>query len=240
MTLSRRVALVEIFVVVCFLLLSVWFEQVWSDARAVASPSLDLVQMLLFPRALEAAGSVGLAFALLRMQRLPLAAVGVWKNDIERQALWGLGIAAATYAVLLVCAVLVVSAFHLLGGTRLSSAPWWNVTPQVAFASGDKVSSALLLFASGAIAEEVLFRGLLLTRLRRAVGRWWLAVVLCSLATGVAHWAGGPRYAVGAMVMGAVWSAALIRSRSLVAVTIGHFSFNVLQFAIGRFLEVAG
>lgn len=78
--------------------------------------------------------------------------------------------------------------------------------------------------------EEVLFRGFLLTRLRRAFGAWTPAVVVTTVLFTLAH-VGDQELAAMPIIAGlsVIFSIATIWRRSLWPAIIGHFLFNLLQ-----------
>jgi membrane protease YdiL (CAAX protease family) len=89
-----------------------------------------------------------------------------------------------------------------------------------------------VLFVVAVIQEETLFRGLLLTRLRRVLGRWWPAVLITGVCFATMHLGLGTGYALGALLLSLVWSYVYIRSGSLLATMLAHFLFNCSQLLI--------
>ena len=78
--------------------------------------------------------------------------------------------------------------------------------------------------------EELLFRGFLLTRLRRILGRWWLAVLLSSALFAALHMTTQePVMAIPIFGLGVVFCSFTIWRKSLVPAMIGHALFNSCQ-----------
>lgn len=75
--------------------------------------------------------------------------------------------------------------------------------------------------------EELLFRGFLLTRLRKATGSWWIAVVVSSLVFAAPHMAEQADFMVVSLFgLGVVFSVVTIWRKSLVPAIVGHAIFN--------------
>ena len=75
--------------------------------------------------------------------------------------------------------------------------------------------------------EELVFRGFLLTRLRRALGSWWAAAVLCSVIFTIPHAldqklpAVVPLFLLGCLLCGlTIWR------KSILPAVVGHALFN--------------
>lgn len=79
--------------------------------------------------------------------------------------------------------------------------------------------------------EELLFRGFLMPRLRRATGSWTLAVILSTVLFTALH-AGDqtPAVLVPITILSLVFSVITIRRRSIVPAIFGHFLFDLSQF----------
>lgn len=205
----------------------------WCVRLVGAELDVEFVRTEVVSRIIVAAATVGLAALLLRIQNLPWQAIGLRRKQIEVQVLWGVGAALAAHGVLFGWAwlkhfvqwLLWMSGHGPLLWLRARN-PWTNVEAHEA------VGAVLILWATGAIGEEVLYRGLLLPRLRRLAGRWWIAVLATSMVFGVAHLYGGIGFALSAFLGSMVWCAAFIWSRSLLAVIVAHFLFNSIQYAV--------
>lgn len=85
------------------------------------------------------------------------------------------------------------------------------------------------------IAEEVLFRGLILSRLKRAMPGW-LAVVISALIFGLCH--GHPVWMVYAFILGLFFGLMTLRSGSILPSLLAHFIFNGIG-QLGSALEGA-
>jgi len=92
------------------------------------------------------------------------------------------------------------------------------------------------LMLTVAVYEEILFRGFVLTRLRRAFGGWTPAVAVSTVLFTAAH-VGDQKMAAMPIFAGLsiIFSIATIWRRSLIPAIIGHFLFNLSQM-IGIYL----
>jgi membrane protease YdiL (CAAX protease family) len=79
--------------------------------------------------------------------------------------------------------------------------------------------------------EELVFRGFLLTRLRRALGHWWAAILVSSALFASLHVSTQqPITAVPLLGVAVVWAVFTVRRRSLVPGIVAHALFDFIQF----------
>lgn len=95
---------------------------------------------------------------------------------------------------------------------------------------------SIALLVPVAVHEEIVFRGMMLPLLRRVLGSWWGAVVISSVVFGMLHIAQGVTGIIQITGVGVVFAIAFIRTRSLLAVILAHFAFDLLQFQLMRFI----
>ena len=78
-----------------------------------------------------------------------------------------------------------------------------------------------------------LIRGFLLTRLRRALGRWWPAVLISSILFALPHMETQVAVMTFPLFLIAVtWSLITIWRKSLIPAIIGHILFNFIQLMV--------
>jgi membrane protease YdiL (CAAX protease family) len=174
-----------------------------------------------------------IAVYLLLRHRLPSASFGLRSGDLGLQLLWSLGALIAGYIYIVGSVVIILSVIALAPGLEK------DLLHRVDFAQRMPVTSlfnSILLLIPVAIHEELLFRGLLLPYLRRVVGRWWLAILISSAIFGGLHFPQGWLGALQITGLGAVLAICFVLSRSLLAVTLAHFVFDLVQFQIVRLL----
>lgn len=174
-----------------------------------------------------------IAVYLLLRHRLPSASFGLRSNGLGLQVLWSLGALIAAYAYIASSVVVIFTVIVFVPGLQK------DLLHRVDFVQQMPVTSlidSILLLIPVAIHEELLFRGMLLPYLRRVVGRWWLAILISSAIFGGLHFPQGWLGALQITGLGAVLAICFVLSRSLLAVTLAHFVFNLVQFQIVRLL----
>ena len=105
------------------------------------------------------------------------------------------------------------------------------------------ITTVLLFGVFTGFFEELLFRGLLLTRFNAMSGNRAIAILLSAICFGVVHWYQGPMGIVQTASIGVVLGIVATWSRSLWPAIIAHAAFNSIQFALMpyalKFLEEA-
>lgn len=93
------------------------------------------------------------------------------------------------------------------------------------------VPGFVLFAALVGLYEELLFRGFLMPRLRRATGSWVLAVLLSTAPFALLHLADQETVALGPIaILSLVFSVVTIMRQSIVPAIVGHTLFNLSQF----------
>lgn len=158
-----------------------------------------------------------MAFYLIRRKRFSEA---LWLRRVEAPTLWtGAALAPALY--LAVSMVLLVLPQSWMESYNEASS---GIT------SGG-VMGVLAVVAAAPIVEEVIFRGLIMTRLSRAMPGW-LAVVLSAAIFGACH--GDPVWFGYTFPLGVFFGFIDLRAGSIWPSVLGHVAFN----AIGQVLDV--
>lgn len=163
-----------------------------------------------------------LLFWVLKVERLPLASIGLVRLG-WRTVLWGLG-----GALLLLASVMLVFAViaPALGWTQNMAAtravvdvPLWLLlaTPLVA-----------------GITEEIVYRGYAIERLDFLLGRRWLAAVLSGTAFLLSHASWGGTQMIVVAFGTAILTALYLWRRDLVCVMIAHACADLAGFLLAR------
>jgi uncharacterized protein len=159
-----------------------------------------------------------LLFLLMRVEKLPLRAIGLGTSSIKWSLIWG----AILAVVLTLVAVGLVVVTHYTGGQAgeaMSKRPLWLV---------------FLIVVRAGVMEEIFYRGYAIERLQ-AIGlnRSWAATVPL-LIFAVSHWTGGWANIVIALALGAILTASYLWRRDLVANMIGHFLIDFVANVLPR------
>ncbi len=171
---------------------------------------------------------------MLRLSRAPADAIGLTTRDLPVNTLLGPGVTAATFLGFIACA----GVFQVVwpeGLEQLQSNPERIKT----FVPELSTAQLLLLMLAVAAYEEVIFRGFILTHLRRITGSWVVATLLAAVVFALMHVgesAGTQTWATfyPLVVMAVLWSAVTIWRRSLVPAIVGHALFNSVQLLFLR------
>lgn len=154
---------------------------------------------------------VVLAFYLIRRRRLSEA---LWLRRVDAPVLWtGAALSPGLYLIV----TLVLAA--------LPDA--WTQSYNDA-ASGIDTGSFIGVLSVALVApvvEELIFRGLIMTRLSRVMPGW-LAVVLAAAVFGACH--GHPVWAGYAFVLGTLYGFVALRAGSILPSILGHLVFNAI------------
>ncbi len=222
---------------VAITLLVVAFDVAGSIAvRAVTAPSglPDDVSLPALRRALFAPLLAGRLMAvslsvtvLLRFRRQSLPSIAVVSSHSAINVLAGMAAVAVAYALIFAWQISVSYFWPGLWEQMSENAERiMALVPKPAHPIGF-VPFALVV----AVYEEVLFRGFLMTRLRRATGSWMLAVVISTVVFTSLHAADQtPAALVPVAILSVVFSLATIWRRSLLPAIVGHSLFNLFSF----------
>ena len=188
---------------------------------------IDLL-VLLVSKYVECGMVIGLLCYLVLRHRIPAEAFGVRASDPIAQLAWGGGALVAGFGYSITTGLLLAPLAHWFASDLEQRLEFMQALPL-----DDVGASAALMLAVG-VHEELLFRGLLLTLLRRALGGWIPAALLCATLFGSLHLAQGVLAVVQVTGLGLVLSWFFVKSRSVVAVALAHFIYNFLMLQLMR------
>jgi len=106
-----------------------------------------------------------------------------------------------------------------LGGMPEITSPLWNW-----------IDLTIGLFMVG-VCEELVFRGFLLTFLRRYTDSSPTIVMISSIAFGLIHWSLGLHVVLITSIIGAVFMMVYLKTRSLPAIMLAHFAIDFIDFS---------
>ncbi|RMF71331.1 MAG: CPBP family intramembrane metalloprotease [Planctomycetota bacterium] len=161
--------------------------------------------------------------------------LGLTARRLGRQLLWSPAIIAMMYGSMLAIgmALLAVSGAAPAGEEIRRRFEFAEALPTESF------TLTITLLTAVACYEELLFRGLLVPLLRRVSGSWTIAIACSSLMFGLLHFHQGVMAIVQITGLAVVLAVAFVATRSLAAVIVAHFLFDLLQFQLVRFLITA-
>ena len=235
-TLPRRAAVLGLgFVLLLLLAMVLVSGAVWLGFYAIThatEPSDEaLVPLIAVDKWINAALTLGALLFFARYHRLTLRAFGIRCDHAGRQAAWGLAALGGVYGALLLSVVFTIVLVAL----------WPELEPDLAsrlrfleLMSGGGFLGTVLMLVPVAIHEEILFRGLLMPLLHRLGGPWSVAVVISTLVFAALHVSQGWLAIPQVFLVGLALSLFFLWSRSLLAVIVAHFLFDLLQLQLAQ------
>jgi membrane protease YdiL (CAAX protease family) len=176
---------------------------------------------------------VSLAAYFVYRQHLSAAAFGLQSTRWRRQLAWSLPTLAAMYAAMIPMIIVITALVVLVPAVQhdiVRRKEFLGVMPL------NSLGQMILLLVPVAIHEELLFRGLLIPYLKR-IGCGWVGAIAISTAIFASlHIAQGWLGIVQIFPVGLALAILFLVSRSLVAVIIAHFAFDLLQMQLARVL----
>ena len=109
--------------------------------------------------------------------------------------------------------------YSALGAMPVIKSPFWNWVD---------LTFGLLVVA---IVEELVFRGYMFACITEYIGNKLFVIIVSSLFFGFIHWSGGLHVVCVTSIIGAVFMAAYIRTRSLPSIMLSHFAVNFIDFS---------
>lgn len=199
-----------------------WFADPWTP--------FDIVREWYIPHGVSAALVVAGVFAWLFARRLTVATIGLHNRDIGSQILAGV------YSLPFAYAALFLNVLMVTGICRIWHTPVWadpsGYEQSNAIRAAPCLEATIFFIIASVVSEEVTTRGILLPRLRLALGRWWPAVLISSALFGATHLAISVPVATNAFLFSLVLSYLYIRRASLISTVVGHLLFNLAQLFI--------
>lgn len=187
----------------------------------------ELQQRFLVPGLfLRASGIIGIVLLLVRRRGQPLASVGLSRRGWPADVLIGVTALFVLYAIMFLFLLVVAVAWpELMKQLQQNAELLQDLVPPLGWLGF--IPLALVI----GIYEELLFRGFLMTRLRKATGSWIAAVLLSTALFTVLHAADQTGAALLLILMlSIVFSIMTVWRRSILAAIIAHALFNYSQF----------
>jgi membrane protease YdiL (CAAX protease family) len=235
-----RAAKLDLGLIVLVMLIVPFGSELVAAAVLNVEPGADLLSMvpvLIIRKWSDALLAGGLAAYLLVRNHLPAASFGLRTDRWLPQLGWAAVGLAGIYGYMIVAMMVLLFWVALFPQLQHDLEHRLDMVRDLPV---HNLSLSILLLVPVAIHEEVLFRGLLLPYVRRWLGSWWPAVLLVSVAFGSLHLTQGVLGAIQVFGVGVILCLIFIFSRSLSAVMIAHFLFDLLQFQLIRVIPLPG
>ena len=204
----------------------VGFPRIPQDFGADAGEA-TLARALLVPTlVVRAAGSILIIAVILRYRRQSVKSVGLGHRKLALNLLIGIGATAVAFGLVVVTSLLLWLAWPELPDQMEENARRiLDMVPKLHPLGFAGVAVMIGIY------EELLFRGFLMTRLRRASGSWVVAVLISTAIFTALHALDQtPAALVPITILSVVFSVATIWRRSIVPAIIAHTLWNLCQF----------
>lgn len=198
-----------------------------SDGLSARAIDAQVRRSLLLPGlAIRALASIAIIAALLRYRRQSRGSVGLGRGGLGLNLLIGIGSTVVVYGLML----LSLPCLHALW-PAFSELAEENVERIMKMVPRLQPLGFVALAVMIGIYEELVFRGFLMIRLRRAVGNWTVAVLISTALFTALHAFDqtGP-VLIWVAILSLVFSVVVIWRRSLVPAFVGHALFDASQF----------
>lgn len=190
--------------------------------EATASPRGSIIPMLAF----QALSAIVAVAAILKYRRQTPASVGVTWASLPLNGLIGIGAMAVCYALIFPT---MFSLFEVFPGMQEQMDE--NAVRLMALIPKMPPWQLVIIAILVGTWEELMFRGFLMTRLRRGTGSWIVAVLISTIVFTGLH---ASEQTLPALIMisilSIVMSVVTIWRRSVIPAIIGHTLFNLFQF----------
>jgi membrane protease YdiL (CAAX protease family) len=143
-------------------------------------------------------------------------------RPVWREALLGIALIPASYAIVIAVRVLV----HF-GMPSLRNVPH-NPLAELARTPINAVLFAFVVTVAGGVREEIQ-RGFVLRRFEQYLGGGLIGLIMFSTVFGLGHLEQGRDVALATGVLGAFWGAIYLRRRSIAGPMVGHAGFDLAQ-----------
>lgn len=192
------------------------------------NPNLNLTVTLL-----SGAGWVAVVAVIIRIRRHGLSSLGLTTLKLHLNILWGLVAIPATYGAHLLAIALLLALWPDVMARLNQNAE--NLTEQL---PDLPPAGYLLIMMAVAFYEELVFRGFLMTRLRRLTGTWWVAVPLSSALFALPHIGmQEPAVLLPLFCIACVFGLFTVWRKSLIPAIIGHWAFNSFNIIALHYLQ---
>ncbi|MFQ5414000.1 MAG: lysostaphin resistance A-like protein [Phycisphaerae bacterium] len=202
-------------------------DAAWTDADDGDPLEREFERALLAPTLVAQATGAMLAVGLVLVYRRQApASVGLYWRSLPLNVLLGIAATGVAYGLIFPIMAALLAAFPAAGRQMAENAGrLMAIMPDLSRWQYGGIALVVGMW------EEVLFRGFLLTRLRRATGSWPIAVVLCTVVFTAPHALDQePAALVMVSVLSLVFCVVTVWRRSIIPAIVGHALFDLSQF----------
>jgi membrane protease YdiL (CAAX protease family) len=181
---------------------------------------------------LRGLGSVVIVSGILLFRRQSVRSVGLARRSLPLDGIIGLGTCGVAYLAIILVTMLIINIFPEAVNQMLENAERLKgIVPKLTL--GGFLGVAVVI----GVYEELVFRGFLMTRLRRATQSWTAAVLISTAVFTALHAVDQtPVALVWITILSLIFSAVTIWRRSIVPAIVAHVLFDFTQF-VGMALQ---
>lgn len=198
-----------------------------ASLEAGSSPiNAELMRTLLLPTlTIRAAGSIAIIAMILAYRRQSAASVGLSRRGLALNCLIGVGATVVAYGLIIFSSIMLWLVWpDLLDQMEENAQRIQDMVPRLHPLGFVGMAAMVGLY------EELVFRGFLMTRLRRATGNWIPAVLVSTTIFTALHALDQTQAAlVSVTILSLVFSAVTIWRRSLIPAIVAHALFDLSQ-----------
>lgn len=213
-----------------------WFVGEWIGSAPLQEVEIN-EQWIAASKLFEMLLAIGVATYFIFRNGVRPQSFGIRFGRIGQQLLWSVAAFVSAYAYLLGTAIILGPLLYYFYGPEGLERGIPEKQRMMENIGSISVPWLVATLIAVGIHEELLFRGMLLTLMRRATGSWWIAIVGSSAIFGSLHFHQGWLSMLQITGLGIVLSLIFVASRSLLAVAIAHFFFNFCQIQIIHLLQ---
>ena len=155
-----------------------------------------------------------IGWVVLRVEKRPLASIGLHTRNFGKSLAWSILIAAACLGT----AILIMLILQAFGGSYGDPKAFFGLSPW----------TVTLITLRAGIAEEFMMRGYLLNRIEEWTGSSRWAVILTLVPFALLHYTQGPAGILISFVLGGILTAFYVWKRDLKSNIVAHFLVDFL------------
>ncbi|MEW6381746.1 MAG: CPBP family intramembrane glutamic endopeptidase [bacterium] len=174
-------------------------------------------------------GLSALVFGLLRLRKEPFCRIGWTRQDMRKHILWGVAIFPLFYFTVGV----ILDFFTWLGLSHIEEVPV-SLSPTGIW----EIILGGILVLVVAFAEEIIFRGYLLSRIKEITDDTWISVLLSVFLFALGHAYEGAAGMLTVGYIGLVFSLLFLWKKSLTMVIVLHFLTNFIPLVVAPILGI--
>ena len=171
-------------------------------------------------------------FLAYKAKWFDISDLGIHFNNLIKQISWGF-----VFTIIAILATLSIFIFQKQTGMVLNKV--WYYPPDPNWAAWQLASYAIYLAFTAGVMEELIYRGAVISQLRKISNNTWFLVAASTFLFVAIHWSNGTVTWIEATISGGFWAYIFIKTGRLLPIMIAHFLYD-LSFTCGLLNRVFG